>query len=273
MRLGAPIYNYTTAETWISKILKKGYSAAYAPLDIEHQLSDFLPYIDLAEKNNIVISEFGVWNNPLSSDKALREKAVEKCKKTLYYADEIGAKCVVNISGSRGDKWDGPDEKNLTTETFNMIVEVVRDIIDTVNPKRTFYTLETMPWMFPNSIESYLKLIKAIDRKSFAVHFDPVNLITSPEKYYNNGALVKEFINKLGMYIKSVHIKDVLLKPQFLVHLNEVPPGKGNLNYPILFNQLSNLQGDLPVMLEHLNNESEYDQATDFINSIINNNK
>ncbi|MCM8756987.1 MAG: hypothetical protein NC823_00715 [Candidatus Omnitrophica bacterium] len=60
---------------------------------------------------------------------------------------------------------------------FDLIVEVVRQIIDAVKPVRSYYTLETMPWMYPDSAESYQSLLQAVDRKAFAVHFNPVNLL------------------------------------------------------------------------------------------------
>ena len=63
-----------------------------------------------------------------------------------------------------------------------MIVQTVREIIDAVKPVRTFYTLETMPWMYPDSAHSYLELIRAIDRERFAVHLDVVNLVCSPQR-------------------------------------------------------------------------------------------
>ena len=37
----------------------------------------------------------------------------------------------------------------------------VGQIIDAVKPSRTFYTLEPMPWMYPDSAESYAGLIKS----------------------------------------------------------------------------------------------------------------
>lgn len=268
MRLGAPVFDYDNAQEWLNSLLEKGDSAAYSPLSLNADLSEFTPYLTLAKEHNISIAEFGIWNNPLHSNSAKRNKAIEDCKGSLFYADEIGANCVVNISGSRGETWDGPNEKNLTPETFDMIVEVVRDIIDSVKPKRTFYTLETMPWMYPNSIDSYLKLIKAIDRKAFSVHFDPVNLITSPEKYFNNDKLITEFVDKLGQHIKSVHLKDIILKPEFMVHLSEIKPGAGNLKYKTLFNALSTLSSNLPVMIEHLNSDADYDAARQYIRKL-----
>ena len=104
----------------------------------------------------------------------------------------------MNISGSRGKDWAGPHPDNLTPATFDLIVETVRKIIDAVKPSRTFYTLETMQWMYPDSTAAYLRLLKAIDRPAFAAHFDPTNLVTSPQIYFNTGAMIKDALAKLG---------------------------------------------------------------------------
>ena len=118
------------------------------------------------KKADIVIAEVGAWSNPISIDDTEREAALEKCRIQLALADRIGANCCVNISGSRGPKWDGPHPDNLTDDTFDLIVESVRLIIDDVKPTRTFYALETMPWAYPEGPDSYLGLLKAIDREA-----------------------------------------------------------------------------------------------------------
>ena len=63
-----------------------------------------------------------------------------------------------------------PHPKNLTDECFDLIVEVVRQILDTVKPRRASFLLEMMPSVFPDSADSYAALLKAVDRASFRVH-------------------------------------------------------------------------------------------------------
>ena len=82
--------------------------------------------------------------------------------------------------------------------------------------------------------DSNLKLLKAIDRPQLAVHFDPVNIVNSPRRYFNTGALIKECFDKLGPHIKSCHAKDILMHDKLTVHLDEVRPGLGNLDLNIL---------------------------------------
>ena len=81
---------------------------------------------------------------------------------------------------------------------FDAVVENARKIIDAVKPKRARFCYEMMGWALPDSPDSYLKLIKAVDRPAFGVHLDPCNLVNSPEKFYHNTALLNECFDKLG---------------------------------------------------------------------------
>lgn len=268
MRLGGPVLEeFDSPDQWVEALRRRGYSAASCPLDESADSSTVAAYAEAAAVADIVIAEVGAWSNPLAPDEQERNQALTLCQQRLALADEIGARCCVNIAGSRGEQWDGPHPDNLTSDTFDLIVESVRLIIDAVGPKRSFYTLETMPWMYPDSADSYWDLITAVDRDSFAVHFDPVNLICSPQRYHQTGALITDFCQKIGPYIKSCHAKDVLLSKQLTVHLDEVCPGTGGLDYPVYLQEMDKLDPDTPLMLEHLPRE-EYPVAADYIRSL-----
>jgi sugar phosphate isomerase/epimerase len=268
IRLGGPVFgDFRDPAEWIKAVKAKGYSAAYCPVSTGTDETTVKAFGKAARDAKIIISEVGAWSNPISKNEKERKEAVKKCKDSLALADLIGAGCCVNISGSRGEKWDGPDQENLTKETFDLIVQTTREIIDEVKPARTFYTLETMPWAFPDSPDSYLELIKAIDRKQFGVHLDPVNMINSPGRYYNNGAFIKECFDKLGPYIRNCHAKDIRLGSSLTVHLDEVLLGTGGLDYKVFLTELSKLK-NVPLMLEHLKTTEEYDQAASNVRKI-----
>ena len=268
--LGGPVFRkYTNPEEWVTALTDLNYKSAYCPVKPVAPTVEIRAYKSAAEKEGIVIAEVGAWSNPIDPDTEKSKAAIEKCIHSLQLADEIGANCCVNISGSRNpENWAGPHEDNLTPATFDLIVETTRKIIDAVKPTNTFYTLETMPWSYPDSVKSYERLLKAIDRKGFAVHFDPVNLVVSPQLYYKNGDIIKEAFKTLGQYIKSCHAKDILLLDDKLTpHLPEVRPGMGNLNYAVFLKQLSKLDG-IPLMMEHLKTAEEYQLAADYIRKV-----
>ncbi|MCD6361200.1 MAG: sugar phosphate isomerase/epimerase [Armatimonadetes bacterium] len=269
MRLGAPVYGDTsTPEAWAAAVRVKGYSAAFCP-PVDAADDDMVAACArAAEEADIVIAEVGAWSNPLSRDEDERRRAIEKCCAGLDLADRIGARCCVNISGSRSGKWDGPHPDNLSDETFEMIVTSVREIIDAVQPARTYYTLETMPWVPPHSPQSYLDLIEAVDRDRFGVHLDPVNLVNSPERYFDTTGLLRECFAKLGPWIRSCHAKDIVLDERLTVHLSEAAPGEGALDYATYLRELDALGADVPLLIEHLPDEESYDKAAAHIRSV-----
>jgi sugar phosphate isomerase/epimerase len=132
-----------------------------------------------------------------------------------------------------------------------MIVQTTREIIDEIKPVRTFFAIESLPWCYPDSVSSYLDLINAIDRKSLAVNLDPVNMINSPSKYFNNTDLIKECFEKLGHYIKNCHAKDIKLRDAFTVHFDHVTLGTGGGDFKTYLTYLSKLQ-DIPLIMEHM---------------------
>ena len=269
MRLGSPLpHTWDSPAGWVAAIQRHGFRAAYWPLGDDAGADTERAYADAASSADIVIAEIGAWSNPLSPDTPTRAAAVELCKRRLALADRVGARCCVNIAGSRADTWDAPHPDNLSRETFALIVETVREIIDAVEPRRTFYTLEPMPWSLPDSPDSYLELLGAIDRPQFAVHFDPVNLVNSPAKFYDNAGLLRECFAKLGPHIKCCHAKDITFANELTVHLAEAIPGQGALDYRILLTELDRLDPDTPILVEHLTTDAEYAAAVAHIRSV-----
>jgi sugar phosphate isomerase/epimerase len=269
MRLGGPIFEKCDSpEQWAAAYQRLGYSAAYCPVNSKHSDDVVQAYARAAQAAGIVIAEVGAWSNPLSPDDAIRNAAIALCQEQLALAERIGARCCVNITGSRGAQWDGPHPDNLTPATFDLIVETTRQIIDAVKPARAAYTLETMPWMYPDSPESYAGLIRAIDRQAFAAHLDPVNLVCSPQRYYASGDLIRACFAQFGPHIRSCHAKDISLSGKLTVHLDEVRPGAGGLDYRAYVQELGKLDPDVPLMLEHMTDPQDYELGAAYIRTI-----
>lgn len=274
VRLGGPLFDaFKDPDEWISLLKEAGYRAAYCPVGTDADDQEVSAYEAAARKHNVVISEVGAWSNTLSPDPDEVSESIKKCTEGLHLADRIGAQCCVNISGSRNQEhWAGPHKDNLTDEVFEMVVENTRKIIDEVKPTRSFFALEAMPWSFPDSAETYLQLLKAIDRPQFGVHLDPVNMIRSPREYFNNGALIRDMFEKLGPHIKSCHAKDIILREDnYIPQLDELRAGLGTLDYASYLKQVAKLK-DIPLMMEHLNTAEEYRLAADHIRGVAHSN-
>lgn len=263
LRFGAPLFaKCDTPEAWLKELKRKGYEAAYVPLRPGAPEALVVEFRQAAEENGIVIAENGAWLlNPLSEDPAFAKESVEKTAELLSFADRIGARCTVNVSGSRGGAWDSADPRNLTDETMDMIAESVREILRLAQPVKAKYALEMMPWMYPTGIADMQRLIKEVNDPRFGVHYDPCNTVNTVEKYFDNAAMTEEFIRTVGKEILSIHLKDILLLPGTTVRLEEQRPGEGHLDHRSVLKAVAEYCPDTPVMLEHMSREEDYDMG------------
>jgi sugar phosphate isomerase/epimerase len=265
VRLGGPIFLHSTDMRELAREHRRiGYSAAYCPAGLKAgDTAAIAEARNAFAAEDVVIAEVGAWKNMLDVDPNKRRANLQYVQERLSLADEIGARCCVDIGGSYNPKlWDGPDARNLTREYFDATVENCRKLIDAVKPTRTHFSIEMMGWSLPNTADSYVGLIKAVDRKAFGVHVDVCNIIDSPERYYDNGQVIDEVFRKLGPWILSCHAKDV---GPHATHFTEVIPGRGGVDYHRYLIGLAGLPTETPLMLEHLQKEEEYDEGRRFI--------
>jgi sugar phosphate isomerase/epimerase len=270
VRLGAPIFLKSDDPRELAREHRRlGYSAAYCPA-VKAGDSAAAREIEKAfAAENVAIAEVGTWVNMLDADAEKRRANMRFVVERMALAEAVGARCCVNTAGSYNPKvWYGPDPRNFSREFFDATVENCRHVIDEVKPKRSKFTIEIMGWALPEGPDSYLRLIKAIDRIGFAVHLDVCNGINSPERFYNNAKFTAECFEKLGPWIVSCHAKDLRWEIEMNVHFVEVVPGRGQLDYGEYLRQLAKLRVDAPLMLEHLKTAQEYDEGVKYIREV-----
>ena len=264
VRLGGPIYVKSADPRELAREHRRlGYSAAYCPAI---KIDDAKATREAYAAENVVIAEVGAWKNMLDPNDEVRKANVAYVIERLALADAVGARCCVDIAGSYNPKvWYGPHPKNLSKEFFDATVENCRKVIDQVKPAKTTFSIEMMGWSIPDGPDSYLKLIRAVDRKAFSVHMDICNGINSPERFYRNCEYIEDCFKKLGRWIASCHAKDLQWLPEMNVHFVEVIPGRGEIDYKAYLRAVSSLPSDAPLMLEHLKNAAEYDEGRVYI--------
>jgi len=270
VRLGGPVFGKHDDPLELARAHRAlGYSAAYCP-DVKIGDRDRIRAIqDAFKAENIVISEVGAWVNLLDPDAEKRKKNFDYVESRLALAEAVGAMCCVDIAGSYNPTvWYGPHPKNLSREFFDATVENCRKLIDRVKPRRTKFCIEMMSSSVPDSAASYVRLVRAVDRTAFGVHIDVCNVISSPERFYNTGAFIRETIATLAPWIVSCHAKDLIWQPEMNLHFIEVIPGRGSVDYRAYLQALAVLPKETPLMLEHLKTAEEYAEGAAYIRKI-----
>lgn len=284
MRLGAPFAAEVFAEETDDPAAlakghrAKGYGAAFCP-EISLKDPGHIRAVETAfAAEDVLIAElhglisFEDAGNLIDPDSEKRAAWHEHLCERFAQADEVGARCFLEMPGTCDpNSFYMPHPENLTDECRDVIVERVREVIDAVRPRRTKFALEMMPFIHPSDPDSYVALLKAVDRESFGVHLDPVNILNSPDRCFNNGKLIKECFDKLGGAILSCHVKDVTLIPTaFPVGIEQCRTGTGLVDYRTYLSELNRLAPDTPLMTEPMPGmqEHDYDLARDYITGV-----
>ena len=256
---------HETPEQWAQWLHDRGYRAAKFPgsYRIDLKLAD--EYVAAAKAYDIAIAEVGVWNNPNNPDPVLAAQAIAEQKEALAFADYVGARCCVNISGAVGPRWDFCYEGNYTAELYKRNVEFAQFLIDAVKPQHTAYSLEPMQWMAPRSVSEYAGLLADVDRPQFKVHMDIFNLVNSPDKYIFHKKLIDEAFLILGEEIASCHLKNIAMQPAGTVMIKEVPVEEGYVDIGYYLGKIRSLGRDMPVLIEHREHFEDYVKSAKWV--------
>jgi sugar phosphate isomerase/epimerase len=248
-----------------------GYGAAYLPSTLTMADGRLLAQWEAAfQREDVVLAEIGIWRNLVTPEDRTHAANLSFAAEKLAVADAVGARCAVSYIGSlaAGAEYFQSVPANFGKEGFEAAVAACRDVIDAASPKRAKFSLEMMQYSVPDSIESYLELIRAVDRPAFAAHLDPVNLIMTPRVYWQNGALISQCFDRLGPFLASCHAKDVInVHHPASLEFAETPVGAGVLDYRTYLRELDRLPREVPLMLEHLDGPA-YAAARDHLFSI-----
>ncbi len=264
LRLGGVCFADKDPKSLVDYHLKNGFSAAFDP-DIEDRVH--MEEIKAAFKEaDIVIAEtaaFGI--NLADPNRELREQNIARISRRLERAEMVGAVCCVAHGGTPNtpQMW-MHNPANLIQATIDRTVDAIQRILDAVKPETAKLVLETESRILPDSPDLYLEIIQAVDRPGFAVHLDPVNITSSPRRFYFSGDFIRDCFHKLGPYVVSCHAKDIKMVNGAQVHFEETFAGDGGLDYRAYLSEIAQLDRDVPLMFEHFP-ERQQGWARDYI--------
>ena len=265
IRIGGPVFApVATPEQLVRHLQERGFAAAYhQPFGDPTLLQESVAALAEAD---IVIAETGAFGiNVLDPDAEQRERNVAEICRRLESAESVGALCCVAHGGWAGsNSFNKHYPDNFSRRSIDTLVEAVQRIIDTVQPQRTKFVLETESRYLPDSADVYLEILEAVDRPAFAAHLDPVNITSSPRRFYRSGDFIRDCFAKLGPYLVSCHAKDTQMPRHVQVRFDETFAGNGNLDYQAYLTELAKLDADVPLMIEHVN-VRQLRWATDYL--------
>lgn len=254
------------AKQWAERNKELGLGAAVFPLNSKADDATITEYVNAAKEADILIAEVGIWCNAIDANPEIARRNLEYSIEQLALADRIGARCCVNVVGAvSGDRWDGPSRDNFTKEAWKKSVSMIQTVIDEVNPRNTFFTIEPMPWMIPTGPEEYLQLIEDVARDRFAVHMDIINMINRADRYFKPEEFLDRCFELLKGKIRSCHLKDVTLLGEYTFQLCECACGEGEFPIEKYVELALREDPQMPIIIEHLHSDEEYRESVKYV--------
>ena len=210
------------------------------------------------EEHDVVVFEVAGYCNMLHTDEAKRQANLKRLARAIEAADKIGCRMVGTITGSRnpeteeyGDNYAvHPD--NWTLETWKLTIAGIRQILDDTAGMQAALGMEAQVTTNLDGPLAHRRLMDDIGSDRVKVNLDPTNMCHL-HNHFHTSALIDECFDLLGEDIYGCHAKDTFVLPHSqTVHVQEVCPGRGRMDYGLYLARLSRLEWSRSLLPEHI---------------------
>jgi sugar phosphate isomerase/epimerase len=194
--------------------------------------------------------------NPLfiTPDPDLLAIELRRLRDAFIAARELGAEMVISGCGSLDPvMFYAPAAANHIPATRDRLIAALRLAARDAEDIGIPLAMECHVMTTLNTPDNIRSIMEEVGSPFVRVNFDPVNLLGDLGAVYASGDRMRRMWDVLGpFYTPSAHLKDILPLPELVIHLAEVPPGKGLLDMTAFFEVCRKLGSGAGVVVEHL---------------------
>lgn len=281
-------YPYTLSES-ISKIQKDGFSCVQLDLSFKDMDLSFDALTrekahhirDAFREANLPVVCISGYTNIIHPDPRKREENISGLKTLLKFARDLGSPYVISETGTFNTESDWVwDPKNGTEEAYEEVCKELESLAKFAYDHGSVFLVENYVNNVIGSVDQLARLFSDINHPGLGLLMDPTNYFTDKNINQVDEELNRIF-NTLGDKIKIAHAKDC--KPAEDTSEKhaaidateshtfrgagavELPaPGLGILNYDLYLQRLSKLHPNIPIIIEHLD-EQDIPRAKKFL--------
>ena len=261
-------------EEMVKRIKESGYTGVVTGPDPWHSMKDaeLTELKNALKKYDVVVYEVGGYRNLLHVDESERQKNLAHIARCIEAAEKIGCPMVGTISGSRCPKTKRQDNFNVhpdnwTQKTWYILVKGIKQILKDTAGMKAAIGMEAQVTTNIDGPRAHKRLIDDVADSRCVVNLDPTNMI-SLATYYHTTELINECFDLLGEHILGCHAKDTYILPeQQTVHVQEVCPGRGVLDYETFLVRMSRMKWPRTLLPEHIPGD-QYIEAKQYIEKV-----
>lgn len=228
---------------------------------------------DTFRRYNLPVSCISGYTNLVNPNPEKRAANLAHLKQLIRYANELGSPYVISETGTFDAHSDWVQHpKNKTAEGYEECCKVIQELVDFSRQHGVTFLVETYVNNVIGSVEETLRLFADIKDPHLGLLMDPTNYFEEHNIDQMDKTL-NQIFNALSDKIKISHAKDVkrAATAQGVKMANidaseahtlrgvgtiELPaPGLGSLNYDLYLQRLSREYPNIPIIIEHLEEE------------------
>jgi sugar phosphate isomerase/epimerase len=283
-------YPYSLEES-IARIKRDGFSCVQLDLSFKGMDLSFESLTkekchvirDAFREANLPIVCISGYTNIIHPDPAVREQNLFGLKTLLRFARDLGSPYVISETGTYNTESDWVwDPKNGTEEAYEAICAQIEDLAKFAYDHGSVFLVENYVNNVIGSVDQLARLFSDVSHPGLGLLMDPTNYFTDTNINQIDDT-INHIFNSLGDRIRIAHAKDC--KPAEDTsekHADidaveshtfrgagavELPaPGLGSLNYDLYLERLSKLHPNIPLIIEHLD-EQDIPRAKQFVDS------
>lgn len=231
---------------------------------------------DTFRDHNLPVCCVSGYTNIIHPDRAERERRLAYLKEIIRNARDFGSPYVISETGTYNTESDWVHHpKNKTEEGFEECRKVISDLAQTAYEHGAVFLLETYVNNVVGSVEETVRMFAQVDHPGLGLLIDPTNYFEA-HNIDRMDQVLNQVFDTLTDKIKIAHAKDVKrsggdktekhadigdaeahegLTFRGVGEIELPAPGLGVLNYDLYLKRLSKKHPNIPVIIEHLDEE------------------
>ena len=145
--------------------------------------------------------------------------------------------------------------ENHTQRTFDNIVDSLRKVCTVAQQEGTLIAIEGHALSALDTPQRMRELVDAVASPALKFNYDPVNFVGTVKQVHDTTSVLNDMHMLLGDVTVAAHAKDCKLGDELVVHIEEVIPGTGVMDYETFMRQFQQLCPDGYFIIEHLPDE------------------
>ncbi|TIO28341.1 MAG: sugar phosphate isomerase/epimerase [Mesorhizobium sp.] len=231
---------------------------------------------DTFRDHNLPVCCVSGYTNIIHPNRAERERRLAYLKEIIRNARDFGSPYVISETGTYNTESDWVHHpKNKTEEGFEECRKVISDLAQTAYEHGAVFLLETYVNNVVGSVEETVRMFAQVDHPGLGLLMDPTNYFEA-HNIDRMDQVLNQVFDTLTDKIKIAHAKDVKrsggdktekhadigdaeahegLTFRGVGEIELPAPGLGALNYDLYLKRLSKKHPNIPVIIEHLDEE------------------